>query len=229
MICLIFYFIALSDDASVEKAHNTVGLERLRLVVRYHDYRGAVLLVEAVEDAHHLGAHFTVEVARGFVGEYYLRLAHNGTRYGHALALAARQLRGKVTYAVAHLQAVEHLLHALAALTGAEALAVNQRQLYVGRHIERGYEVEALEHEAEVGVAEMRQFAVAQTVALVAEYRHAAFCGLVEQADDIEERRFSAAAGAHYAQKLTGIHLEIEILQCCGLYFFGAVNFFYSA
>ena len=120
-------FFASADYAAVEEADYAVGFHGLGLVVGYHDDCGAVLGVEAVEEAHHLGAHLAVEVAGGLVGEDNLGLTYDGTGYGHALSLTAAELRGQMVDAVGHLEALKHLRHTLLALVGADALAVNQR------------------------------------------------------------------------------------------------------
>jgi len=50
-----------------------------------------------------------VEVAGGLVGEYYGGLVHNGSGYGHALLLAARQLAGLMIEAMAQAHGVQHV------------------------------------------------------------------------------------------------------------------------
>ena len=147
----------LSYYAAVEEAHYAVGLAGLGLVVCHHHYGGAVFFVETVEQLHHLGAHFTVEVTGGLVGEHYVGISHNGAGDGHALALTARKLGRQMLDAVAHFEALEHFLDPFLALACAKTRAVDKRQFYVFSHIERGYEVEALEHESYVAVAEVRE------------------------------------------------------------------------
>ena len=70
-----------------------------RRVVRDHDQRHAAG-VELLEQAHHLVAGGTVEVAGGLVGQEQRRLHDGGARDRHALALAAGQLVGPVLGAV---------------------------------------------------------------------------------------------------------------------------------
>ena len=102
-----------------------------------------------------------IEIAGRLVGEDYRRTSDDGTCDRHALALSAAELRRQVPAAVSHAETFEHLVDTLTALGCTDALAVGERKFDIGRNIERRNEVEALEHEADVGVAEVRHCGVA--------------------------------------------------------------------
>src|SRR5256885_4350894 len=72
-----------------------VGLTRDVRVVRHHQNRvsGVVQFVENLEDDRFVGL---VEISGGFVGKNNLRLIDQRTRDGHALLLAAGELRGEM-------------------------------------------------------------------------------------------------------------------------------------
>ena len=141
----------------------------------------------------------------------------------------ARQLSGSMVKAVGHLKALRDLLNAPTPFRSPYPFAIGQRKLYIGSNVESRYQMKALEHKAEIGVAEMRQTGVGQCAALLTENRHCAFGRLIEQSDNIQQRRLAAAARAHDTDKLTGFNLEVDILQRGSLDFFGAVDFFDTA
>ena len=147
---------------------------------------------------------------------------------GHALALSAGELRGEVLYAVANAEAVEHLFDAHAALLDAYARAVGEGELDVVVDVERGDEVEVLEDETEVFVAEVGEGGVAHSCRRGAGYLHGAGGGRVEQAHDVEQRRLSASRRPHDAHELAGVDVEVYIVESCGLDFFGPVYFAYT-
>ena len=83
------------------------------------------------------------------------RLAGDGARDGDALLLTAGELAGQVLRAVRHADALERRIDALLALRGLHA-AVGERQLDVLIHGEIADQVEALEDEADLAVADAR-------------------------------------------------------------------------
>ena len=163
------------DYTSVKEAHDAVGLLSLHFVVSHHDDSYAVVAVEVVEQVHHLGAHGRVKIAGRFVGEDDCRLAYDCTGDSYALTLAAAELRGQMFFAVSHLQAFEHFVDASVAFGGADALAVGEREFDIGGHVKRRNQVKTLEHEANIGVAKMREGGVAKRAAVGAEEVDGAF------------------------------------------------------
>jgi hypothetical protein len=85
----------LLDDAVVHD-HDLVGHGHgLDLVVRDVDRGGLQALVQLLDLGAHLHAQLGVEVGQRLVEQEHLRVAHDGAAHGHALALAAGELRGK--------------------------------------------------------------------------------------------------------------------------------------
>ena len=82
-------------------------------------------------------------------------LADERAGHGDALLLTAGELRRVVLHAVRHADPLERLLHALLALLGGHA-AVGERQLDVLVHREVADQVERLEDEADLPVADAR-------------------------------------------------------------------------
>src|SRR3954469_8135365 len=148
---------------SVEKADRAAGLLRETIVVRDHHHGRSVLLVQLLENAHDLVAHGGVEIAGRLVGEHDARLSDDGARDGDALLLAAGELRRKVMNARRKSDAIERRQREFLPLAGCD-LAIQQRDLHVVEHRQIRDEVEALEHEAELLVAHLRQRAVAGAI-----------------------------------------------------------------
>ena len=108
----------LTAPASVEEAHGAAGLLGLRLVVGYHYDGAAVLLVELVEQVHDLDTHLGVQVTGRLIGEDDVGVTYDRTGDGHALALAAGELRREMAHTVAEADLLQHGLGQLAALRG---------------------------------------------------------------------------------------------------------------
>jgi len=95
-----------------------------------------------------------IEVAGRLVGEQDRGLADQCTRYGHALLLATGELRGIVTRAVRHADALQSLLDTAAAFGTADLGPIGERQLHVFPYGQTTDQVERLEHETDLGIAD---------------------------------------------------------------------------
>ncbi len=146
----------------VEQPHDPLGLVGLLLIVRDHHDGGLVLAVERLEDAHDLVAHLRVEVAGRLVGEQDPRPADDRPGDGDALLLAARELRREVVHPRAEADAIERRLGQLPPL-GVRHAPVEQRNLHVVEHAQVADQVEDLEDEADLLVADRRQRAIASS------------------------------------------------------------------
>ena len=140
-------------DLTIEEVDDAVGKTRVALRVGHHDNGGA-FFVEVGEQVHHLAAIFRVEVARRLVGEDELGVGDHGAGDGHPLLLTARELLREVVFAVLDGHARHDVVDTLFALGGGN-VHVAQRQFDVLKHVEFVDEVEALEHEADVALAEL--------------------------------------------------------------------------
>ena len=106
-----------------------------------------------LEQVHDLARHQRIEIARGLIGEHQLRIAGNGACDRHALLLAARQLRRMVLHARGQADDFQRIGDALVTLRGLHA-AVAQRHVDVVVDVEVGHQVEALEDEADLLIAQ---------------------------------------------------------------------------
>src|SRR5690606_397763 len=115
------------------------------------------------------------------------------------------------------------LLDALAALGGRHA-AVAQRHVAVVEQVEVRDQVEALEDEADLAVAQLRARVVGQTAHVLAVEQVFAPGEGLQQARDVEEGGLARARGAGDRNELAVAHVQVERPQGVGLDEFGAVD-----
>src|SRR5690606_21725718 len=140
-----------------------------------------------------------------------------------ALLLAAGELLREVVPPVRHADAAERGLGPLPALGGGER-EVEQRELDVLVDRQLVDQVEALEDEAERAPPEVGPAAlvVARDVGAVEDEPPAA--GLVEQAEDVEQRGLAAAARPHDGDELAGPGLERDVVERGRLHLVGGID-----
>ena len=115
--------------------------------------------------------------------------------------------------------AVHHRFHALTAFLGRHT-HVEQRQFDVLEHVEFVDEVKTLEDEANNSLAEVCALVLLQVAHVAAIQQVGAFGGIVEQAEDIQQRGFATTRRPHDGDKLAFLHLEVHIAERPGLDFF---------
>ena len=118
-------------------------------VVRDHDDRLAVLLVERGEQVEDLVAGLAIEIAGGLVAEQQRRVGDDRPGDADALLLAARELPRIVLGALGQPDDVQRDRHPLLAL-GLRQVGEQQRQVDVALGGEHRQQVVELEHEADV-------------------------------------------------------------------------------
>ena len=189
-------------------------------VMGYHDDGGTVL-IELCEQAHHLGTILRVEVAGRLVGEDELGTEDHGAGDGHALLLTAGELVREVLGTVADVHALHHLLHLLLALALRHA-EIGKRQLDVLLYVELVDEVEALEDEAYLSLADGRALVLMQSGHLFVTEPILAGGGVVEESEDVEQRGLATAGGTHDGDELAVLYFKRYFVERDGLDFFRA-------
>ncbi len=187
-------------DPAVEKVDDAVGVARVALRVGDH-HDGGALVVQLGEQVHHLLAVLGVEVASGLVGEDELGVGDHGAGDGHALLLSARELLREVLGAVGDGHPLHHRRDPLLALRGTD-VQVTQRQFDVLIDVQLVDEVEALEYEADVALAELGALLLLQAADLLSEQLIGALGGIIQEAEDVEQRGFAAARRPHDGDEL---------------------------
>ena len=149
-------------DLAVDHLHVAMRAARQLRIVRDHDDGGAHL-VDALQQVHDLARHQRIEVARGFVGEHQLGVAGNRARDRHTLLLAAGQLRRHMIHARGQADDLQRVGDALVTF-GIFHAAVAQRHIDVVVDIEVGHQIEALEDEADLLIAQRGTRIVGESV-----------------------------------------------------------------
>src|SRR3989441_1172708 len=201
----------VGGDVAVAQRHDPRGVPRDVVLVGDHHDRLA-LAMQVGEHAHQLGARCGVEVPGGLVGEQDARLVHERPGDRHPLPLPARQLVRLVCHAVAQSHALERPPRAPPPVRRGHP-GVDQRQLHV---VERGgtrQQVEGLEHEPDLLVADARQLVVGQVAHFQAVEPVLARGGGVEAADEVHERRLPRSRGAHHGHVLVLADLQAHAAQ----------------
>ena len=180
----------LLHDLTVEEVDDAVGVAGVALGVGHHDDGGAFLM-KFGQKVHHLLAVLRIQVTGGLVGEDELGVGDDGTGDGHTLLLTARELLREVLGAMLDGHALHDGVHTLLALTGGD-VHVTQRQLNVLKHIQLVDEVEALEHKADVALAELGAVLLLEIADFLAEEFVLALGGVVQKAKDVEQGGFAA-------------------------------------
>ena len=156
----------VTGDDAVAYGDDPVGVFGDVGLVGYDD-DGVSAGVEVVEEGHDLVAGLGVEVAGGFVGEDDGGVVDKGAGDGDALALAAGELVGLVHHAGAEIDGLEDGLCALEALGGGGAV-IDEGQLDVVQRGGAGEQVEGLEDEADLLVADAGELVVVERGDVVA-------------------------------------------------------------
>ena len=166
---------------------------------------GQALVVELLEQGQDLDAGARVQVAGGLVGQQQRGLGDQGAGDGDPLLLTARELVGLVVAAVAQAHALERLPGRGGGIEPAARAVVEQGQLDVLLGAGAGQQIESLEDEADVSVADVGQPVAAEAVDALAVQFVGARGRPVQAAEDVHERRLSRSRSAH-----DGDHLAVR-------------------
>jgi hypothetical protein len=135
-----------------------------------------------------------------------------GAGDGYALALAAGELVGLVVHAGAEPDLGEDLLGALDACAGGCAV-VDEGQLDVMQGGGAGEQVEGLEDEADLLVADAGELIVVELGDVVTVEPVAALRRRVEAAEEVHQRGFAGAGGSHDGDVLVVLDADVDALE----------------
>src|SRR3569833_2283705 len=150
----------------------------------HHEHRRA-LLVQNVQHLHDLFAVARVEIAGRLIRQNQLRGSYNRPGYGDTLLLAAGELRRFVPGAWQKIDQLEHLADPRFALRAWHIL-VEQWKLDVlvdGKILD---EIEALENETQIALAQIDEPARGPTGDILATEQVLAGAGRIDHAHDVE-------------------------------------------
>ncbi len=104
---------------------------------------------------HHLLAILRIEVSGRLIRQQDRRITRQRPRHRNALLLTAGELRWIVLDAMRHADPLQRFMHFLLALRRSHA-AIRQRQLHILIHIQIADQIESLEDEANLAIADAR-------------------------------------------------------------------------
>ena len=159
-------FFFFPDDLAVLQIKDALGKVGQLLVVGDHD-DGVAPAVQSREDGDDLLAGLGIEVAGRLVGQDQRGLVHQGAGDGHPLPLPARKLVRPVRHAVGELHRLQGLAGDLQARRFLDA-AVDQGQLDIVQRRGARQQVEDLENEADLLVADVGQLVLGKGADLLA-------------------------------------------------------------
>ncbi len=184
-------------------------------LVRDEDDGDAALAIELLEDVHDLDARARIEVSGRLVGEDDRRLVDERARDRDALLLTARQLVRKVVKALAEADDLERL-HGAAVTLGRLHLrpaVVEQGQLDVVERRGPRQQVEALEHEPDLLVADDGQLVLRHARDVLAVEEVVAARGAVEAPEDVHQRRLAGPRRSRDGDELAGLDVHVRAAQ----------------
>src|SRR5258706_5389242 len=217
---------ALLDDAAVEQVDAALGVPGVARIVRHHAEGGAAS-VQLAQELHHGLAALRSEVAGRLVGQEDQRIAGDGAGHGDTLLLPARELARQVSRAMRHADPLQRLVHPLAPLLGLHA-AVSERQLDVLEHRQVADQVERLEDEPDLQIADAGPIRERQVGDLLAVQPVLPLARGVEQPEQRQEGRLAAAGGAGDRDVLPLLDLEMDARQGVRLHLVGVENLGHS-
>ena len=188
--------------------NGAIGVLRKTRVVRDHADRRAAR-VQFLQQIHDGFAVARIEVAGRFVGQEDGRFAGERARDRDALLLTAGELARQMFGAMPHADALERFVDESFAFARAHA-AIGQRQLDVFVNGQVADEIEALENEADFAIANAGTFRKGEVRDLAALQRVAPVRRRVEQTEDREQGRFSAAGRAGDGDVFAGANVEVN-------------------
>ena len=201
--------VDLLDHAGAHDRHAVAERHRLGLVVRDVDHRRP----ETLLDPRHLGAHLHaqlgVEVGERLVHQERLRVAHDGAAHGHALALAAGQVRRLALEVVLEIEDPRGLLD-----LGVDLPLVDLRELEREAHVVAHGHVRiqrvVLEHHRDVAI--LRSEVVDDLLA----DEHLALGDVLEPGDHPQRGRLPAAGRTDQDHELAITDHEVDRLDGLG-------------
>ena len=176
-------------------------------LVRDHD-DGLPELVEPLKDREDLRARVGVEVPRRLVREDHRRIVEQRPRDRDALLLSAGELARAVPHPIAEADLPKRREGARAAIMS--IAAVHEGQLDVLDGVEAREEVERLEDEADVLVADRGELVVGQLADVLARQLVRAGVGDVEAAEHVHQRRLARTRRAHDRDEFAGVDIEVD-------------------
>ena len=192
------------------QANDAMRVRRDVRLVRDKDNRDAFDRVQLLEDPHDFFTRHGIQVAGGFIRQDEARLIDQRAGDSHALLLSTRHFVRLVVQPVTQPDALQC---GNTAITAAGDARVDEGQLHVGQRRRAWEQVEALEDEADLAVANFGQAIIVHLAhVLSVEQIHAAGRH-IQRPQDVHQGRFAGAGRAHDGHHLAGVDLQRDAAQ----------------
>jgi hypothetical protein len=168
------------------------------------DDDGMAVLVHLPQRRHHFLAALAVERAGRLVGQNDLAAVHQRAGDRHALLLAAGELTGAMMRSVPHAQTVEQRYRALAP-EACSLPGIDGRHLDIAGSGQIRQQLIPLKNKPEMLSAQSRQRIAVKCARIIARNLVRAVGRLVEQAEDVHQRRLARARRADDRNHLSAI------------------------
>ena len=209
--------------ATVEHVDRAVGVAGKAGVVGHHD-DGGTALVEFGEEVHNRFTVLRVEVTGWFVGKEHGGVSGERAGDGDPLLLTTGELGGQMLGAMAHADFFECFQHALFTLGGGHA-AVGKRELDVLVNRKVADEIEGLENETDLAVADAGTLGEGEALDRATVEHVGAFGGRVEQTEDGKERGFTTTGRAGDGDVFALLDIHVDTGEGVGFNFVGEEDF----
>ena len=170
----------------------------------------ALLTVEALENLHHFGAAARIEVASRLIGEDHGGFVDQRPRNRHALLLPARKLAGQVIQTRTQANGFQRGFRLFGTPT---CTPIDQGQFHLTQRRRPLEQVEVLEDETDLLVADTRQIGFAQLGNAHAIQEILAVGGLIKAAKNVHERTLAAATGTHDRDEFALVDQQVNTAQ----------------
>ena len=206
---LIIYIDRRADLLDAPFRHDDDGVghaQRLLLIVRDEHERDAGGLLDVLELLLHVLAQLQVERGERLVEQQHARTAHECTRDGDALLLAAGQTRDVAPLKARELDERKHLVDLLLDLV-ARQLLLAQREGDIFKHVQVGEEGIALKDGVDVALVRRN------VVDALSEEENVPLIGRFEAADHAQGRGLAAAGWAEQREEFVVVDVEVDAVE----------------
>ena len=229
----------LSDQPPILEFEHPPHALREFAAVRHHNERHAFFAIQFDEQLAEVVGAGVIERAGGFVGEEELRLVDERADDGDALAFAAGELAGEMMQPFRETDALEQALGALGRSLNSSGptpspskegssirllvpllggvrggLGLGQRRHEdVFPHGALREEEVGLEHEADLPIADGGELEFVELTQISSSKLDAAGRGLIERADDLQQRALAGTGRSHDSERFAGVDLQRKVIE----------------
>ena len=208
----LFFMDLLADHHAVFHVNDAVGINQVLRVMRHHDDRLLVDIVELLEDREHILSGFAVEVSDRLVGEDDIRIVDQGAGDSDALFLSARKLIGEFVRLCRDAETVQQP-HALLATLRRAFSAKNLRQTDIVDDSERWDEIKSLKDHPDFRLVKLEFLLVGHGRERNALHGDVPVRGALQTRNGIKQRGFSAAGRTVDDDVFLGKNPQIGFLE----------------